>query len=137
VIRAALRIKAGRQSELVVGDLGVEADWGYAPDYVEAMSCILDAPHPDDYIVATGIAHTVRDFVAEVFAEAGLDWQSHVREEKSIVKSRRARLIGNPAKLGRETGWSPSVSFGEMISRLVRETRDDGTETSTDFHSDI
>lgn len=137
VIQTALQIKAGGQSELVLGDLSAEADWGYAPDYVEAMKCILGATRADDYIIATGIAHTVQDFVSHVFAELGLDWRAHVREEKSIVKSRRARLIGSPAKLGRETGWKPSVSFGEMISRLVQETRDDGTETSTDFHSDI
>jgi GDPmannose 4,6-dehydratase len=136
VIQTALQIRAGRQSELVLGDLSAEADWGYAPDYVEAMTRILGGAQPDDYVIATGIAHTVQDFVSCVFAELGLDWRAHVREEKSIVKSRRARLIGNPAKLGRETGWKPSVSFGEMISRLVRETRDDGT-TSTDFHPHV
>ncbi|MGZ5537440.1 MAG: GDP-mannose 4,6-dehydratase [Chthoniobacterales bacterium] len=123
VVRAALEIKAGQRSELILGDLSSETDWGYAPDYIDAMMRILQAKRADDFVIATGIPHTVQDFVECAFAEVGLDWRQFVREEKSMLKAPRGRLIGDASKLKRETGWIPSVSFREMVSRLLKECR--------------
>lgn len=122
VATAAREIKAGRRSELVLGDLSAETDWGYAPDYADAMTRILQAGQADDWIVATGKPHTVQDFVEAAFAAVGLDWRPYVREEKAILRSRRGRLVGNPTKLMRETGWAPSVSFKEMVGLMVTQT---------------
>ncbi len=123
VVRAALEIKAGMRWDLALGDLAAETDWGYAPDYVEAMMRILSAERADDFVVATGTPRTVQDFVEHAFNAVGLDWRKHVREEKSLVKATRGRLVGDASKLKRETGWQPSVSFEEMVSRLVKECR--------------
>jgi GDPmannose 4,6-dehydratase len=123
VVRGALEIKAGRRAELVLGDLSRETDWGYAPDYIEAMMRILQTEQADDYVIATGIPHTVQDFVERAFAEVGLDWRQHVKEEKSILQAARGRLIGDASKLKRATGWQPSVNFEEMVSRLMKESQ--------------
>lgn len=114
-------IRAGRRSNLTVGDLSIRTDWGYAPDFVDAMHRILQLERADDYIIATGAAHSVAELVAAAFTSVALDWRQYVSEEKAMLKSRRGDLVGNPAKLMRETGWQPSVSFEEMIRRLVEE----------------
>ena len=120
VTRAVARIKAGLQEHIYLGNLDAVRDWGYAPEYVEAMWRMLQAPEPDDYVVATGTAYTVRDFVEISFAHAGLDWRQHVRfdaryERPSEVDS----LIGDPAKARDVLGWTPRVRTPELARLMV------------------
>jgi GDPmannose 4,6-dehydratase len=121
IVRAVVDIKRGLRDQLVLGDLGAEVDWGYAPDYVEAMRAILAAAEADDFVVATGIKHSVVDFVAAAFQEAGLDWRQHVIESAEVKTRRPQSRIGDATKLRRVTGWRPTIEFSEMVRRLVRD----------------
>jgi GDPmannose 4,6-dehydratase len=121
IVRAVVDIKRGSRDGLVVGSLNAMVDWGFAPDYVEAMWRILQAEFPDDFIVATGILHSVRDFVQTAFRLAGLSWESYVVEDALALNSNRPStpLQGNRSKLERMTGWQPRVSFEEMIAAMI------------------
>ncbi len=119
IVSTARRIKAGSDEKLVIGDLSARVDWGYAPDYVDAMIRILRLPQPDDFIIATGETHTVREFVEVAFGALGLDWKSHVVENPALIGSPKPPLVGNPDKLKRMTGWRPSVTFEQMVRLLV------------------
>jgi GDPmannose 4,6-dehydratase len=121
VIRAVVAIKSGRQDQLELGDLNAEVDWGYAPDYVEAMQAIVSADVADDFVVATGIKHTVRDFVEIAFQEAGLDWKRYVSENPQVMGRRRPGSSGDSSKLTRVTGWRPKTTFSEMVGILLRD----------------
>jgi GDPmannose 4,6-dehydratase len=120
IIRGAARIKNGRQDKIVLGDLNAEIDWGYAPDYVDAFHRILNSDRPDDFIVATGVKHRVRDFVSIAFNALGLDWTKHVEERPSLITKQNVTLVGSPAKLMAVTGWKPSVDFTGMIKLLLQ-----------------
>lgn len=126
IIRGAVKIKKGLQEQLVLGDLSAEVDWGYAPDYVNAMSRILRLPEADEFIIATGVKHTVQEFVEIAFGCLGLDWQKYVSEQEGILKRSIPQMLGNPQKLMLKTGWKPSVSFREMIAIMVRQVELDG-----------
>lgn len=119
LVRGALNIKNGKQEKIVVGDLSAEADWGYAPDYVEAMHRILNHARADDFVIATGEKHSVRDFLQVIFDELHLPWGDRVEQNPDILTKQRTVLVGNPAKLTRCTGWRPRVSFREMIRALL------------------
>ncbi len=119
IITAAIDIKRGLASGLVLGDLSATTDWGYAPDYVAAMKAILAADHPDDYVISTGIPHTVQEFVEITFGFLGLDWRQYVTENRKILGRKRVNLIGNSEKLRNITGWGPSVDFKKMIHMLL------------------
>jgi len=119
IIRGAIDIKRGRQKRLVLGDLGAVIDWGYAPDYVRAMHLILKNRVPDDFVVATGKAHTVLEFVQTVFTYLDLDWELYVREDRRIVSKQSFLRVGNPGKLRRATGWRPEVDFAGMIRTMI------------------
>ena len=121
VVRAVADIKAGKRQQLVLGSLSAAVDWGYAPDYVEAMAAILAAPQADEFIVATGTRHTVQEFVAEAFAEVGLDWKPYVSESAEVVTRPAQARIGDASKLTRVTGWRPKTSFSQMVRQLVRD----------------
>ncbi len=114
------RIKHGLQSELRLGNLDAQRDWGYAGDYVQAMWLMLQAPTPDDYVVATGETHSVRDLVEVAFTHVGLDYRDYV-----VIDSRYMRpaevdlLVGDPSKARREIGWEPAVSFDELVRMMV------------------
>jgi GDPmannose 4,6-dehydratase len=118
IVTEAVAISKGLADELVVGDLSAIADWGYAPDFVDAMIRIAELPKADDFVIATGEPHSVQDFVEEVFICLDMDWQRYVREDRSLVTPRPA-LIGNSSRLRERTGWRPTVSFAEMIRILV------------------
>ncbi|MEU6957629.1 GDP-mannose 4,6-dehydratase [Streptomyces sp. NPDC045714] len=118
---AAARIRAGLQKTLYLGNLGAVRDWGYAPDYVDAMWRMLQRDEPDDYIVATGHASTVRDFLGIAFAHAGLDWREHVRHEPLLERPAEVpALIGDATKARQLLGWAPSVRLPEL-ARLMTE----------------
>lgn len=120
IVRAAVKISSGIQRELVLGDLEARVDWGWAPDYVEAMHAILRLDCPDDFVIATGILHSVREFVEIAFSAVGLNWREHV-VEWGVLQGRRAAkpLCGNSAKLGTATGWRPRVSFEDMVRTMI------------------
>jgi GDPmannose 4,6-dehydratase len=114
------RIKHGLARELALGNLAAERDWGYAGDYVQAMWLMLQQPEPGDYVVATGEAHTVRDFAARAFARADLDWRDFVREDPTLHRPAEVdQLIGDASKAHAGLGWRPSVSFAELINQMV------------------
>jgi GDPmannose 4,6-dehydratase len=123
VAHAAAAIAAGREHELVLGDLEAERDWGYAPDYVDAMWRIVRHDEPGDYVVATGECHTVRELVAVAFDHVGLDWRDHVRVDASLVRGSARRLVGDASKARRVLGWAPSIGFEQLVRLLVDAAR--------------
>lgn len=123
IIRGALEIKCGRATQLVLGDLSARVDWGYAPDYIDAMVRILQLPEPGEYVIATGEAHTVQEFVSVVFEHLDLDYKDWVVVDPSIIRKSNTLLIGDAGKLRRETGWTPSLSFPDMVRLLTVQTQ--------------
>jgi GDPmannose 4,6-dehydratase len=121
IVRAAVRIRSGLERELVLGNLDARVDWGWAPDYVEAMHAILQLGCPDDFVLATGVLHSVREFVEIAFSAVGLNWREHVVERSGVLEGWRAvkPLCGNAAKLHAATDWRPRVSFEEMVRIMV------------------
>lgn len=117
---AAIRIQRGQQRELVLGNLSAQTDWGYAPDYVDAMQRIVQLDTADDFVIATGELRTVQDFAAAAFGALGLDWRAHVREVPGLITRRKQALAGDAARLRERTGWSPSTSFDEMVRQILR-----------------
>ncbi len=121
ITRGAARIAQGLETELVLGNLDARRDWGWAPDYVDAMLRAARHEVAADYVVATGVAHSVRDFVAAAFARAGVeDWEPHVRVDQAFVRPADAPLqLGNAARARDELGWVPAVGFEELVGRMV------------------
>jgi GDPmannose 4,6-dehydratase len=121
VSRGAAAISLGLEQELSLGDLTARRDWGYAPDYVRAMWLMLHAEEPHDYVVATGEAHTVEEFVATAFEHVGLDWREYVKRDESLVRGAAdsPALVGDPTKIRQRLGWEPEVRFDELIRRMV------------------
>ncbi|RYG19694.1 GDP-mannose 4,6-dehydratase, partial [bacterium] len=120
ITRAAARIKLGLEDKLYLGNLDAKRDWGYAKDYVEAMWRMLQADVPDDYVVATGEAFSVRDFLTRTFSLLELDWEKYVEiDERYFRPAEVDFLLGDATKVRRELGWKPSVSFPELVSLMV------------------
>jgi GDPmannose 4,6-dehydratase len=120
IVHAAVAIRAGRQSKLMLGDLDATVDWGYAPDYVDAMLRMLAMPEAEDLVIATGKPHTVREFAEIAFGLMELDWRQYVELAPGLLARRPRILVGNAGRLAAVTGWAPSVSFPEMIRLLVQ-----------------
>ncbi len=117
---AAARIARGLEKTLVLGNLEAARDWGYAPEYVEAMTRMLRAPSPRDYVVATGRAATVGDFAALAFEHVGLDWRRHVASDPARVRAGDgAARTGDPARIERELGWRAKTSLEELVGIMV------------------
>jgi GDPmannose 4,6-dehydratase len=120
ITRAVARIKAGLQKELYLGNLDSKRDWGFAPEYVEAMWLMLQQDKPDDYVIATGETHTVREFVEEAFAHVGLDWKQYVKFDARYLRPTEVDLlIGDPTKAKKQLGWEPKVKFKELVKIMV------------------
>lgn len=114
------RIKMGLATELRLGNLDAQRDWGHAKDYVRAMYLMLQQEEPDDYVVATGETHTVREFCERAFAQAGLDYKQYVRVDEQFLRPAEVDLlIGDATKARRELGWQPEYTFAEMIREMV------------------
>ena len=120
ITRAATRIKLGLQKALYLGNLDANRDWGYAKDYVEMMWMMLQQDQPDDFVVATGETHSVREFVEETFGLLGLDWQQHVKHDPRYERPAEVDLlIGDPSKAMKQLGWTPRVKFKELVKIMV------------------
>ena len=120
ITRAAARIKLGLQEKLYLGNLEAKRDWGFAGDYVEAMWLILQQDRPDDYVIATGETHSVREFVEKVFTKLDLDYKKHVAIDPRYFRPTEVDvLLGDAAKARKALGWRPKVGFEELIAMMV------------------
>jgi GDPmannose 4,6-dehydratase len=120
ITRAVARIKHGLQNTLFLGNLDAKRDWGYAPDYVEAMWLMLQADEPDDYVVATGETHTVREFLEHAFRCAGLEWEPHVEIDPRYYRPSEVDvLLGDASKARERLGWVPKVGFEDLVKIMV------------------
>ena len=134
VANGAAAINLGLATELVLGDLNSKRDWGLARDYVEAMWLMLQAPEPDDYVVATGELHSVEELVEIAFHHVGLDWRKHVRSSGALRRGTAElhNLVGDAQKAHSELGWRPTVSFEELVRYLVDVEVEQLGKTPTD-----
>jgi len=120
ITRAVAAIKMGRQDFVHLGNLDARRDWGYAPDYVHAMWLMLQQPAPDDYVIATGEAHSVREFLEAAFSHVGLEWERYVRIDPRYYRPTEVDvLIGDATKARNAFGWLPSVRFKELVALMV------------------
>ncbi|HEX9116738.1 MAG TPA: GDP-mannose 4,6-dehydratase [Anaerolineae bacterium] len=120
ITNAAARIKLGLAQELRLGNLEARRDWGWAPDYVRAMWLMLQQERPDDYVVATGETHSVREFCQEAFGCLDLDWEKYVVVDPRFYRPAEVDLlVGDPSKARRQLGWEPSVTFRELVRQMV------------------
>jgi GDPmannose 4,6-dehydratase len=120
ITRAVAAIKAGTQATLFLGNLGARRDWGYAPEYVEVMWRMLQLGRPEDFVIGTGEMHTVREFAAEAFGYAGLDWRRHVKVDRRYLRPLEVgALRANPAKARRMLRWSPRIGFRDLVHVMV------------------
>ena len=116
------RIKLGLANDLALGNLDAKRDWGFAGDYVRAMWTMLQQPQADDYVIATGISHSVKDLVEVAFGHAGLEWQQYVRVDPGLLRPAEVdHLIGDASKAKRVLGWQPNVTFEALIRMMVDE----------------
>jgi len=120
ITRALAAIHAGLQDKLYLGNLDAQRDWGYAPDYTDAMWRILQADEPDDYVIATGQTHSVREFLDEAAACLDLTWQDFVEiDERYYRPTEVDALCGDPTKAREKLGWTPTVTFKELVKLMV------------------
>jgi len=120
ITRAATRIKLGLQKKLYLGNLDARRDWGFAGDYVEAMWLMLQQRRPADYVIATGVTHSVRDFAQEVFRHLGLDWRDHVRFDRRYLRPAEVDdLQGDASKARKALKWKPRVGFKDLVRMMV------------------
>jgi GDPmannose 4,6-dehydratase len=126
ITRAVAAIKAGLQQELYLGNLDSKRDWGYAPDYVEAMWRMLQQDKPDDYVIATGETHSIKEFLEEAFGHVGLDWRKYVKfDERYLRPAEVDLLIGDPSHAEKKLGWKPKVTFKELVKIMVEADVED------------
>jgi GDPmannose 4,6-dehydratase len=120
VTYAAARIRLGLQDQLKMGNLDARRDWGFAGDYVKAMWLMLQQDKPEDYVIATGISHSVKDLVRIAFDRVGLDWEKHVVSDPGLFRPAEVdHLLGNPMKAKTRLGWAPRVTVEELIKMMV------------------
>ena len=120
ITRAVAAIKLGLQDKLFLGNLDAKRDWGYAKEYVEAMWLMLQQETPDDYVIATGETHSVREFLEVAFEHAGLSWEKHVEIDPRYYRPAEVELlIGDPSKAKQKLGWEPKVKFRELTQLMV------------------
>jgi len=120
VTRGIAAILGGRADKLFLGNLDAGRDWGYAPEYVEAMWMMLQQPEPDDFVIATGQMHTVREFVASAFALVGLDWERHVEIDPRYFRPTEVdELRGDASKAATVLGWEPRTTFDGLVRLMV------------------
>src|SRR5437763_28395 len=120
VAHGVAKIKLGIADTLSVGNLDAHRDWGFAGDYVRAMWLMLQRDRPEDYVIATGVSHSVRELVEIAFAHAGLKWEDHVRVDPALLRPAEVdHLLGDPAKARADLGWTPTVHFKQLVEMMV------------------
>ncbi|MEI6337895.1 MAG: GDP-mannose 4,6-dehydratase [Verrucomicrobiota bacterium] len=120
ITRAVAAIKLGREKELYLGNLEAKRDWGYAPEYVEAMWLMLQQDTSDDYVCATGETHTIKEFLEHAFGHVNLDWQDYVKYDARYERPAEVELlVGDASKAKRQIGWEPKVHFAELVKIMV------------------
>jgi GDPmannose 4,6-dehydratase len=125
IVSAAVKIKLGQQNKLVLGNLDASRDWGYAPDYVNAMWLMLQADSPDDYVVATGETHSVREFVETAFSYLNVDYTNYVEIDQKLFRpAETVHLCGNPAKIAERLEWRRTKVFKEIVAEMVDKELD-------------
>lgn len=121
ITRAVAQIKAGKQDKLYLGNLEARRDWGYAKEYVEAMWLMLQQDKPDDYVVATGETHSVKEFLEESFSSVGLDWRNHVEIDPKYFRPTEVDLlVGDASKAKRVLGWQPQTTFKTLVQLMMQ-----------------
>lgn len=121
IIATACRIAAGEKIALTLGNLDVARDWGWAPEYVEAMWRMLQQEHPQDYVIATGTTHSLKEFVDAVFVQLGLKWQEHTRSDPALIRAADIAMgRASPARAAKDLGWRATVKMEEVIRRMIR-----------------
>lgn len=121
ITAAAARIGAGSRERLALGNLSIRRDWGWAPEYVQAMWRMLQCDQPDDFVVASGVAYSLEEFVATAFLEVGLNWRDHVDYDSSLVRSSDIMCsLGDPTKAAQVLDWRPTVKLPEIVARMIR-----------------
>ncbi|OGW57970.1 MAG: GDP-mannose 4,6-dehydratase [Nitrospirae bacterium RIFCSPLOW2_12_42_9] len=132
ITRAATRIKLGLQDKLYLGNLEARRDWGFAGDYVEAMWLILQQDEPDDYVIATGETHSVKEFVEKVFNSLELDWEKHVQIDHRYFRPAEVDiLMGDATKAREKLGWEPKVRFEDLVKMMVEHDMELASQEKT------
>jgi GDPmannose 4,6-dehydratase len=127
IVRAACRIRAGRQHTVKLGNLAIQRDWGWAPEYVEAMWRILQHPMPDDFVIATGSTYSLADFTAAAFGELGLNWHDHVDIDHDLERPSDIMCSkGDAAKAHAELGWKPNYTMPDVVQKMIRAELEEG-----------
>ncbi|MEM2890627.1 MAG: GDP-mannose 4,6-dehydratase [Candidatus Hadarchaeum sp.] len=122
ISNAVAKIALGIEKELRLGNLEAKRDWGYAPEYVKSMWLMLQQKEPDDYVVATGETHSVKEFAEKAFDVVGLDWQSHIKIDKRFFRPLDVNYLqGDPTKAKNKLGWKPEVKFEKLVEIMVKE----------------
>lgn len=122
ISNAVAKITLGLESELKLGNLEAKRDWGYAPEYVESMWLMLQQDKPDDYVIATGEAHSVREFAEKAFSIAGLDWEKYVKTDKRFLRPLDINYLrGDYAQAKQKLNWEPRVNFDQLVEKMVSE----------------
>jgi GDPmannose 4,6-dehydratase len=120
ITKAAARISRQKQSQLFLGNLEATRDWGHARDYMSAVRLILNSSSPDDYVVATGVSHSVQEFADLAFNSLGLDSKDFIKVDEKLFRPNEVHdLLGDPSKIKNKLGWSPQTSFEELVSEMV------------------
>jgi len=124
IVAAAVRISEGSAERLKLGNIGIRRDWGWAPEYVEAMWRMLQESKADDYVIATGQTHSLADFVALIFERFGLDWRAHVDIDETLFRPSEIDVsVGSPRKAERELGWRAQLALPDIVDRLIEAER--------------
>src|SRR5215813_8175201 len=120
VTDSVARIKLGLKDKMAIGNLDAHRDWGFAGDYVRAMYLMLQQDQPDDYVIATGISHSVRELIEIAFGHAGLDWQKYVYQDPALLRPAEVdHLLGDSTKAQQQLGWKPRVNFKQLVEMMV------------------
>ncbi len=122
ILSTAVRISRGSPEKLRLGNTSIKRDWGYAPEYVKAMWLMLQQSEPDDYVIASGEARSLQEFVEAVFSRLGLDWKEHVETDQTLYRPSDIHVTwGNASKAGKVLGWTYAMSFDQLVAALVRD----------------
>ena len=121
VVQAAVRIAGGIQEKLILGDMGIERDWGWSPEYVDPMWRMLQTEAPDDFVIATGEANSLEQFVATAFSEVGLDWRKYIIQDPTLFRPSEIRHSrGQAQKARRVLGWEAKMRMRDVVREMVR-----------------